>query len=250
MSLTNGPADALPVAGAYNFGVITKRYPIEPHGRKLLSVRRTQTWSEIVVRIGGRELGRSDREALLNGGVEYTLRDHTVLRVWLELDPRGNPMLFLTRNGMPLPGSEGDPVRILFTALILIWMFATLQIIFAASVICFGRPEEIIYVNLAAGLILAVLGILAWRRSLVAMVIASLLCFSELGLLLVSQGGIDATNIWLLTTNIWRLVLVLGISGWLLWRGIVAVDDLKAITLPIRHPPQPLHHDSTDPGSS
>ncbi|HEX7677638.1 MAG TPA: hypothetical protein VF713_05910 [Thermoanaerobaculia bacterium] len=196
-----------------------------------------------MVRIGGRELGRSDREALLNGGVEYTLRDHTVLRVWLELDPRGIPMLFLTRNGMPLPGSEGDPVRILFTALILIWMFATLQIIFAASVICFGRPEEIIYLNLAAGLILAVLGILAWRRSVVAMVMASVLCFGELALLLVSQGGLDAVNIW-------RLVLVLGIFGWLLWRGIVAVHDLKAITLPIRHPPQPLHHDSTDPSSS
>lgn len=197
-----------------------------------------------MVRLDGVELGRNDREALLNGGVEYTLRDHTVLRVWLELGPRGIPMLYLTRNGMPIPGSEGDPARILLYTLVLIWIFGGLQIMFAAAVINNGRADEDIFLIFAAGLILILLGILAWgRRSVVAMVLACLLSFGELALLLISEGRIDAANVW-------RLVFGLGLFGWLLQRGIVAVHRLKAATLPIRHPPQPIHHDSTESSSS
>ncbi len=203
---------------------------------------RTRTWSEIVVRLDGVDLGRNDRETLLNGGVEYTLRDHTVLRVWLELGPRGIPMLFLTRNGMPIPGSEGDPARILLSTLVLIWIFGGLQIMFAASVINNGRADEDIFLIFAAGLILILLGILAWGRSVVAMVLACLLSFGELALLLISEGRIDAVNVW-------RLVFGLSLFGWLLQRGIVAVHRLKAATLPIRHPPQPIHHDSAESGS-
>jgi hypothetical protein len=122
----------------------------------------------------------------------------------------------------------------LWTSLGIFWAMAALQILWAVMVIGNNRADEADYWILAAGLILALLGILAWRRSLPAMVIASILCFGEIAMFLVTQGTI---TVW----NAWRLVFALGILGWMLKRGIVAVRDLNATTLPIRHPPEPLH---------
>src|SRR5216684_5136436 len=117
----------------YTADMFTKRYPIEPHGRKRLTVSAGRTWSEVVVRLDGVELGRTDREGLLKG-VEYPLRDHTSLRLWLEFGYRGAPRLFLTRNGRPLPGSAGDPSTILWTTLVIVWFFAALQLALAVLV--------------------------------------------------------------------------------------------------------------------
>ena len=210
------------------------RFSIEPHGRKRLEVSRNLSWSEIVVRLDGVELGRTDREGIFKG-LELELRDHTVLRLWTEHGPNGAPFLFATRNGHPLPGSAGDPHVMLWTSLGIFWGIAALQISFAVMVIHNNRADEVIYWNLAAGLVLALLGILAWRRSLAAMVIASVLCFGEIAIFLVTQGNI---TVW----NAWRLVFALGILGWMLKRGIVAVRDLNATRLPIRHRPEPMHH--------
>jgi hypothetical protein len=216
--------------------VFTTRYPIEPHGPKRLVVHRTRTWSEIVLRFDGVELGRPNREELLNG-VEYTLRDRSVLRVWIEHGPgTGIPMLYITRNGHPLPGSEGDPVKILWYTLWFFWVMGVCQIAFATVVINNGRGDDGIYLLLAAGLVLIFLGILAWGRSVVAMVLASLLAFGELALLLIAEGNV---NVW----NLPRLILGLGLFGWLLRRGIIAVHDLSVSRLPIRHPPEPMHHE-------
>jgi len=216
--------------------VFTTRYPIEPHGRKRLVVHRTRTWSEIVLRLDGVELGRPSREELLNS-VEYTLWDHSVLRVWIEYGPgTGIPVLFITRNGHPLPGSEGDPVRILWYTLCFFWVMGVCQIALAIVVIQNGRADNSIYLMFAAGLLLILLGILAWGRSVVAMVLASLLAFSELVLLLIADGNINVGNVW-------RLIFGLGLFGWLLKRGILAVHDINVSRLPIRHPPEPMHHD-------
>lgn len=215
--------------------MFTTRYPIEPHGPKRLVVTRTRTWSEIVLRLDGVEFGRPDRQSLLNR-VEYTLRDHSVLRVWIEYGPTGIPMLYITRNGHPLPGSEGDPVKILWYTLWFFWVMGVCQIAFSMLVISNGRGDDGIYLNLAAGLVLIFLGILAWGRSVVAMVLASLLAFGELALLLIAEGNINVGNVW-------RLIFGLALFGWILKRGITAVHDLKSSALPVRHPPEPMHHE-------
>ena len=85
-------------------------------------------------------------------------------------------MLYITRNGHPLPGSEGDPVKILWYTLSFFWVIGACQIIFSMLVICVGNADNTIYLNLAAGLVLVLLSFLAWGRSVVAMVLASLLC--------------------------------------------------------------------------
>ena len=90
---------------------------------------------------------------------------------------------------------------------------------------------------------LALLGILAWRRSYPAMVLGSILCLGELAVFFIAQGQV---NVW----NVWRLLFGLGILAWILKRGIVAVRDLNAIRLPIRHPPElirPLEHHAPPP---
>ncbi|HEV7570829.1 MAG TPA: hypothetical protein VGQ21_04965 [Thermoanaerobaculia bacterium] len=212
--------------------LFTTRYPIEPHGPKRLVVTRTRTWSEIVLRLDGVQIGNPDREALLNR-VEYTLRDHSVLCAWLEYGPTGIPMLYLTRNGHPLPGSEGDPAKILWYTLAFLWVIGACQIAFGMAVIYNGRADAGIYLISAARLVLVLLGFLAWGRSVVAMVLAALLAFVELAILLISEGNINAGNVL-------RLIFGLGLFGWLLKRGIVAVHELKKNALPVRHPPEPM----------
>ena len=69
----------------------------------------------------------------------------------------------------------------------------------------------------------------------VAMVLASLLAFGEIALLLISEGNLNAANIV-------RVVFALGLFGWILARGIRAVHELRMTTLPVRYPPEPLHH--------
>jgi hypothetical protein len=145
-------------------------------------------------------------------------------------------MLYLTRNGHPLPGSEGDPVKILRYTLAIIWVMGGLQILFSMAVISNGRADESIYLNFAAGLVLVLLGVLALGRSMVAMILASLLALGEFALLLIAEGNINAANVL-------RLLFGLALFAWLLKRGIVAVHDLRASALPVRHPPEPMRHD-------
>lgn len=190
-------------------------------------------WSDVAIVVDGVELGRTNR-ADLHEGVDFALRDQSILRVWIENGPNGAPVLYLTRNGHPLPGSEGDPAKILRMTVSIFWCLAALQVLFAAAVIRYGNPDQSVYAIGAAGFVLALLGILAWGRSYPAMVLASLLCFGEVAVFFFVEGHID---VW----NVWQLFLGLGILGWLLMRGINAVRDINATRLPIRHVPEPIH---------
>jgi len=221
--------------------VFTKRYPIEPHGPKRLEVKRTRTWSEVIVLLDGVVLGRVDAEGLRNGA-EFTLHDHTVLRIWLERGPRNTPMLYLTRNGHPLPGSEGDPVHMLRAALVPIWILALLQIAFGGLVVFCGNPDALSNGIFAAGLILLLLTVLGLGRSEAALVFAYLISFVEMVLLVVGDER------KLTFDNASRLILLIFILGWLMMRGVGAIRTLKATTLPIRHVPEPMHRSIDEDG--
>ncbi len=212
------------------------RYPLEPHGRKRLEVRRNMDWSEVIVLLDGVELGRVDGEGLIKG-YEQKLWDQTLLRIWLERGPRNTPFLYLTRNGHPLPGSEGDPVKIIRLTLSIIWILAGVQILFALMVIRNGRADATIYWALGLGCILVILGLMAHRRSLPGMIGACVVCFGEVAVFFASVMRRNAGSIF-------SLLFALSIFGWLLQRGIKAVRDINAVRLPIRHPPEPFHHDA------
>ena len=213
--------------------LFTARYAFQRHGPKRLVVRRGRTRDELVVRLDAVELGRTNEEALREG-VEYKLYDHSVLRLWMEFGPRNSRLLMITRNGHPLPGSEGDPVKILRWTLVMIWFFAGIQMLFSLWVIRNDRADPAVYWALVLGAMLVILGIFARHRSEGAMVLASLLFFGEVLVFVVSTGNV---NVW----NAWRLVFGLTFVPWVLLRGIKAVRELKSMALPVRQPPEPIH---------
>src|SRR5215212_3659299 len=214
--------------------MFTLRYALERRGRKRVEVRRSLDWNEVVVRVDGVELGRVDRAALMEG-VEFALRDHSILRVWLETGPRGVPFFYLTRNGHPLPGSEGDPVKILHTTVIVMAIFAGVQIAFSVLVAGNDRADASIYWLLGAGSALALLCLRAWHHSVPATIGASLICFAELVVFFIAEGNINIGNVL-------SLAFGLGLLGWFLMRGIRAARELDSIALPIRQPPEPPRH--------
>lgn len=222
--------------------MFTRRYALAPHRPRRLELRRNMDWSDVHIVLDGRELVRTNRAAL-HEGVDIALPDESLLRVWITNGPNNAPMLYLTRNGHPLPGSEGDPAHAIWLTVCIFWCLATLQVFFAFVVVRYGHPDETVYGIGAAGLVLALLGILAWRRSFAAMVFASMLVFGELLLFVASEGHVNVANVW-------RLFFGFGLIGWILLRGITAVRDLNAVRLPIRHPPElirPLEHHARPP---
>ncbi len=208
--------------------LFTSRYALQRRGPKRLLVRRTRTWDNVSVRLDAVELGPTNKEALLEG-VEYKLYDHSMLRLSLEPGPNNTFFLMITRNGHPLPGSDGDPVKILWTTLVVIWSIAALQLAFSMMMLQDGRDQATTYWTLGLGAALVILGILAWHRNLAAMVLACAVSFGEVLWFVVTVGNVNA---W----NAWRLVFGMSLFGWLLLRGIKAVRDLKSVALPIRHP--------------
>lgn len=215
-----------------------RRYALAPRRPRRLELRRNMDWSDVRIVLDGRELVHTNRDAL-HEGLDIALPDESLLRVWITNGPNGAPFLYLTRNGHPLPGSEGDPAHTIWMMVSIFWCLAALQIFFAFLVIRYGNPDQTLYAIGAAGLVLALLGILAWRRSYAAMVLASILVFAEFAVLFWSAH--QKNDVW----DAWRPLFGLGLLAWFLRRGINAVRDLNAVRLPIRHPPElirPLEH--------
>jgi hypothetical protein len=208
----------------------TDRYPLVPHGPKRLEIVRNRTWSEVDVRLDRVTLGRTYEQELMQG-IDYALGDEGVLHVKLEHGPRGVPFLYISRNGHPLPGSEGDPAKIIRDTVSIIGIIAFTQTTFAGMITYGDRADESIDWMLGLGIILLLLCFLAWRRSLAGMVLAAGLCFSEILLVIITQVH------WNLGT-IFPMSFALSITGWLMWRGIAAVREINAHKLPIRHPPE------------
>jgi hypothetical protein len=187
--------------------------------------------SEVTLRLDGRELGRIPREVLFEG-LDFALPDNSLLRIWAEAGPRGATMIYLTRNGHPLPGSSGDPVLMLRGTVGFFWFLAVPQMVYAAGMIARDRADAGIYAMGAAGLALAILGWLAWRRSYAATVLAVIIAGVEL-LVLLSKGPRDPGSILYDLGGLYLFFVVMK-------RGIDAVAEINAHTLPIREVPRPI----------
>ena len=209
---------------------ITKRYALEPHGRKRLALRRDLATGNVAVVLDGRELGRIPRAAL-HEGVDFALPDESLLHVWNESGPNGTPYTCVTRNGHPLPGSASDPVKILWINVVCFWGLAALQMFFAAMVMATGNPDGSVYAIGLAGLALALLAAFAWYRSYAATVLASVVVIVEAALFFFFEGRHDPGS--LVSAFVALCMLI-----YLMVRGINAVAEIKSHTLPIRRPPE------------
>jgi hypothetical protein len=216
---------------------ITKRYALEPHGRKRLELRRNSGTGETAVVLDGRELGRIPREAI-HEGVDFALPDESLLRVWIETGPRGVPFINVTRNGHPLPGADNDPVKTLWLTCSIFWCLAALQLFFAVvGVNSPNGPDAGIYWCGALGGALGILSIFAWHRSQAATVLASIIVFVELAVFFWFEGAHDVSS----RIN---LGFALFLVAFLLMRGVNAVAEIRSHRLPIREVPHPIKSDS------
>ncbi len=215
----------------------TQRYAFQRGGPKRLALRidvnvLAGTWDDLEVRMDAVVIGRTTRAALFDG-VEYKLFDGSTLRLWLEPAPSGPPVMNVTRNGHPLPGSSGDPLFMLRSTVGALWLFSGLQILGCVVAILGdrnqGEPTGVHFAVLATGAIIALLCVLAWHRSLFALVTACVLFVGQILLWFALHPH--------LSIALQGLFPMIGMV-WLMLRAIHSLIDLKARALPVRRPPR------------
>ena len=217
----------------------TRRFSFQRRGPKRLALRYSVNllageWDTVEVRVDSVVIGTATREMFWEG-VEYKLFDRSVLRMWLESPPGGHAFLNITRNGHPLPGSEGDPLHQVRGMVVMLWVFAAIEILAEVIVIIptdrrdGDESAKLLtdYWVTAVAAIVVLLGILAWRRSVAALVLACILFAGQFFVYFALNP-----SFYLLWTGLFPMIGFL----WLIQRAIRAAIDLKALRLPIRRP--------------
>jgi hypothetical protein len=224
--------------GRYTAAVIrTTRFSFQRRGPKRVALRFSVNplageWDAVEVRVDAVVIGTATREMCWQG-VEYALFDGSVLRMWLESPPGGHPFLNVTRNGHPLPGSEGDPLHQVRAMVVMLWVLAAIEILVEMIVVMSihrrNDPDQLLtdYWITGVAAIVMLLGILAWRRSVPALVFACTLFAGQLFLYFALHPS------WsLLWTGLFPMIGLV----WLIQRAIRGAVDLEAMRLPIRRP--------------
>jgi hypothetical protein len=223
---------------SYTAAVIrTQRFAFQRRGPKRLALRFSAgllgggDWEEVEIRMDAVAIGRATPE-MLREGVEYRLFDDSLLRMWLESAPSGPPLLNITRNGHPLPGSQGDPLYSVRSMVVMLWVFAAIQILAEVVVIIptDRRHEEFAalqtdYWVTGVGVIVVLLCILAWRRSVAALIAACVLFAGQLLLFFALHP-----SLYLLSIGLFPMIGLV----WFMLRSIRAALDLQVMRLPIR----------------
>ena len=215
----------------------TTRFAFQRRGPKRLALRfavhpLAGEWDAVEVRVDAVVIGTATREMCWEG-VEYELFDGSVLRMWLESPPGGQPFLNVTRNGHPLPGSEGDPLHQVRAMVVMLWVFAAIEILVEAIVIIptdrRNDPARLLtdaWVT-AVAVIVVLLCTLAWRRSVAALVFACILFAGQFFVYFALHPSVS-----LFWTGLFPMIGLV----WLIQRAIRAATDLEAMRLPIRRP--------------
>ena len=215
----------------------TSRYAFQRRGPTRLEVRYTRMWDDVEIRMDAVEVGRTNLRELRHG-VEYVLFDRSLLRLWIEDAPGPTFLLNVTRNGHPLPGSGSDPVMSVRNTVRLLWTIVAMQL-FVGGIKTWldatNDREDMVPLDAAAfatGVLIAILGVLAWRRSSWALIAAWLLFWGEVVIW------------WSLHFRIGMVmaleaVPLLSAAAYFMTRSIKAALELDAMRLPIRRPP---HH--------
>lgn len=186
----------------------TLQYSTESHGPKRLAVTFNGFLDDTYIKLDGQEVGWVHGREALKSGKEFLLPDGSTLKIKLVLLE-----LHIDRNGVPVPGTAGDPATQLKAASFVLFFIAGLNIINSLF-----ATDQLIFV--CTGVIYLVLGFLARTRWTAALIIALLLFAVE----------IIANVVFILNTGYWPSVIIIACNIWLafmLYRGVKAAQILN-----------------------
>jgi hypothetical protein len=217
----------------------TARYALERGGEKSLVVSFDgRNWKNTEIRLNDELVGSFPDKKALTAGQAFTLPDDSVLSVQFT-----RRMLILLRDGVPVPGSASDPFHVLSTSCQIIYFIAGLNVVLGLIAWTFQsvylRSLSYGAISIAVGLVLLVLGLLAQRRSRVALTgaigVASLYTAFVLLSGFISGAAVTDANIplrWVgLMLQYMSLPIGLLAGGAValvaMWRGLGAISQLK-----------------------
>ncbi|NPC70912.1 hypothetical protein HPP05_14250 [Corallococcus exiguus] len=120
-------------------------------------------WKNFEVRFDGRPIGSAPDAAALKAGVEYRLPDGSTLQVKLK------QTLSVLRDGVPVPGSDGDPEQQMRSAGNLLYFLAALNgVLGVLGMVLTNDVLEQLGMGFGAvlfGAVLGVLGVFTHRRT-------------------------------------------------------------------------------------
>lgn len=150
-----------------------KQFALEAGGPKRLHLKWKGIWKNMEVRLDEQLLGTVENQAMLKQGRSFALPDGSQLLV--KLTSGVGAELQVSRDGVPLPGSGGDPVARVATAAHVMMFIGGFNIVL--GVIAIALDSEMLQMiglglpSLIFGLVYAVLGFAVKKaHSLVALV--------------------------------------------------------------------------------
>ncbi len=203
----------------------TRQHPLEAGGPPRITLTWGAFWKDMRVRLDDRELGTIPDGKALKAGRDFPLGDGTTLHVRLE-QGFGNAGLRVERDGVPLPGTSGDPAERLKLAYGLVYFVAGLNA--ALGLVAeLASIDVLLSIGIGWGTIVtgAIYALLGWfvhkRRSKVALGLAIVL-FALDGLLTLAFS-VDAGGTPPVGGLVVRVFFIVQMA-----RGFGAIQELKA----------------------
>lgn len=203
---------------------MTKReFALEEGSERRVQLEWRGLWKDFTVSLDGRELGRMNGQKELENGDIYPLEDGTVLEV--KLTTGFTTELKVTRDGEPLPGTDGDPREQVDQAAAVVLFIAGLNLVLGL-VAELGQVGLLLdngvgWSSVVLGVVFLGLGLWARKGSKVALILAIALFAIDgaLGLYFTLEAGTNPG-----TGGVLMRVFLLIAMG----KGVMAMDKAKA----------------------
>lgn len=169
-------------------------YALEKGGPRRLEVSWKPIWKDITVRMDGEVIGTIASQRELLAGQEFRLRDGTTVKVQ-QVHRITGAEVEVTRGGEPLPGSASDPETRVLTAAWVLFIVGGLNVVLGLLGL-FLRTQFLAalgagWYSLVFGALFLMMGFLARRRSITALVSGIVLLAGDgiLGLIAALSAG-------------------------------------------------------------